>query len=105
MRALFNLLGTLLVGGLILLGIGGVAYHLFRENGWLSQGMGALWEAHYEAPFMTLTLLIAGFLVFKALHSAQIGNNSKSKIPDFVMFTFIAIGIFFFGRWLTSGHI
>ena len=105
MRALFNLLGTLLVGGLILLGIGGVAYHLFREYGWLSQGLGALWEAHYEAPFMTLTLLIAGFLVFKALHTAQVGNTRESKIPDFVMFTFIAIGIFFFGRWLTSGHI
>ena len=85
MRALFNLLGTLLVGGLILLGIGGVAYHLFRENGWLSQGLGALWEAHYEAPFMTLTLLIAGFLVFKALHTAQVGNTRESKIPDFVM--------------------
>jgi len=105
MRSLFNLLGTLLIGGLILMGIGGVAYHLFRENGWLSQGLGALRESQYEAPFMTLTLLIAGFLIFKALHSAQIGNNSKSRIPDFVMFAFIAIGIFFLGRWLTSGHI
>ena len=54
---------------------------------------------------MTLTLLIAGFLVFKSLHTAQVGNTRESKIPDFVMFTFIAIGIFFFGRWLTSGHI
>ena len=105
MRSLFNLLGTLLIGGLILMGISGVAYHPFRANGWLSQGLGALWESHYEAPFMTLTLLIAGFLIFKALHSAQIGNNSKSRIPDFVMFAFIAIGIFFLGRWLTSGHI
>jgi hypothetical protein len=31
----------------VLLGIGGVTYHLFREDGWLSQGLGALWEAHY----------------------------------------------------------
>lgn len=105
MKALLTLLGSLLVGGLVLLGIGGVAYHLFRENGWLSQGLGALWEAHYEAPFMTLTLLIGGFLVFKALHSAQIGGKRESKIPDFVLFAFIATGIFFFGRWLTTGQI
>ena len=50
MRSLFNLLGTLLIGGLILMGIGGVAYHLFRENGWLSQGLGALWESHSRPP-------------------------------------------------------
>ena len=46
MKALFTLLGSLLVGGLVLLGIGGVAYHLFRDNGWLSQGMGALFSTH-----------------------------------------------------------
>lgn len=105
MKALLTLLGSLLVGGLVLLGIGGVAYHLFRENGWLSQGLGALWEAHYEAPFVTLTVLVAAVFVFKALHSAQIGGKRESKIPDFVLFAFIATGIFFFGRWLTTGQI
>jgi hypothetical protein len=105
MKALFTLLGSLLVGALIMLGIGGVAYHLFRENGWMSQGLGALWDAQYEAPVMTLVLIVAALFVIKALHSAQIGGERSSKLPDLVLFTFIAIGIFFFGRWLTSGHI
>lgn len=105
MKALFTLLGSLLVGGLVLLGIGGGAYHLFRENGLLSQGMGALWDAHYEAPVMTIILVVAAFFVFKTLHSAQIGGKRESKIPDFVLFAFIAVGIFFFGRWLTTGSI
>lgn len=104
MSPLFTLLGSLLVGGLVLLGIGGVAYHLFREDGWLSQGMGALWEAHYQAPVLTVILVIAAFFVFKALHSAQ-GGKRESKTPDFVLFAFIAVGIFFLGRWLTTGHI
>lgn len=105
MRALFTLLGSLLVGALIMLGIGGVAYHLFREDGWMSQGLGALWDAQYEAPVMTLVLIIAALFVIKALHSAQMGGQRGSKLADLVLFTFIAIGIFFFGRWLTSGHI
>jgi hypothetical protein len=105
MKAIFTLLGSLLVGGLVLLGIGGVAYHLFRDDGWLSQGLGALWEAHYQAPIMTVILVVAAFFVFKTLHSAQIGGKRDSKIPDFVLFAFIAVGIFFFGRWLTTGSI
>jgi hypothetical protein len=105
MKALFSLLGSLLVGGLVLLGIGGVAYHLFREDGWLSQGMGALWEAHYQAPVLTIILIIAAFFVFRTLYTAQIGGKRDSKIPDFVLFAFIAVGIFFFGRWLTTGSI
>ncbi len=105
MRALFTLLGSLLVGALIMLGIGGVAYHLFREDGWMSRGLGALWDAQYDAPVMTLVLIIAALFVIKALHSAQIGGQRSSKLPDLILFTFIAIGIFFFGRWLTTGHI
>jgi hypothetical protein len=95
----------MLVGGLILLGIGGVAYHLFRDGGWMSQGLGALWEAHYQAPIMTVVLIVAAIFVIKALYSKQIGGNRDSKLPDFILFTFIAVGIFFFGRWLTTGHI
>ncbi len=105
MKAIFTTLGSFLVGGLILLGIGGIAYHLFRDGGWFSQGLGALWQAQFQAPVMTIILIIAAIFVFKALYGAQIGNKRDSKIPDFVLFDFIATGIFFLGRLVTSGHI
>ena len=95
----------MLVGGLILLGIGGSAYHLFRDGGWLSQGLGALWEAHYKAPVITVVLIVAAIFVVKALHTAQVGSKRESKLPDLLLFTFIAVGIYFFGRWLTTGQI
>ena len=50
-------------------------------------------------------LIIAGIFVFKTLHSAQIGGKRNSRIPDFVLFAFIAVGIFFLGRLLTTGQI
>lgn len=105
MKSLLTTLGSLLVGGLIMLGIGGIAYHLFRDNGWISQGLGALWDAQFQAPVMTVILVVAAIFVFKALRGAQVGNKRESKIPDFILFAFIATGIFFLGRLLTSGHI
>ena len=74
-------------------------------RGWLSQGLGALWEAHYEAPVMTVVLIVAAIFVIKALHTAQVGGKRESKLPDLLLFTFIAVGIYFFGRWLTTGQI
>jgi choline-glycine betaine transporter len=105
MKTLLSTLGSILVGGLILLGIGGIAYHLFRDDGWISQGLGALWKASYQAPVMTIILIIAALFVFKALYGAQIGGKRESKIPDFVLFAFIATGIFFLGRLITTGQI
>jgi len=105
MKKILTLLGMLLVGALILLGIGGIAYHLFRDQGWLSRGLGALWEAQYEAPIITTVLIVAAFFVFRALYKTEIGGKRDSKVPDFVLFAFIATGIFFLGRLLTTGHI
>lgn len=105
MKAILTTMGAFLVGGLILLGIGGIAYHLFREDGWISQGLGALWQAQYQAPVMTIILIIAAIFVAKSLYGAQIGGKRESKIPDFVLFAFIATGIFFLGRLITTGQI
>lgn len=105
MKALFTLIGSLLVGALTLLGIGGSAYHIFRDDGLLSRGLGALWEAHYQAPMLTLVLVVAIFFVFKTLHSAQIGNQRKSILPDIVMFIFLGVGVLLFGRLLMTGEI
>lgn len=106
MKSLLTTIGTLFVGALILLGIGGIFYHLFRDGGWFSQGLGALWRAQYQAPVITIILIIAAIFVFRTLYtSQQIGGKRDSKIPDFVLFAFIATGIFFLGRLITTGQI
>lgn len=105
MSPLISLLGAVLVGALILLGIGGIAYHLFRDDGWLAQGLGALWEAHYQTPILVIILIVAAFFVVRTLHSSQIGGKRESKIPDLILFLFIAVGLYFLGRLVITGQI
>ncbi len=105
MKSIFTLLGTILLGVLILLGIGGIAYHLFRDDGWISQGLGALWNAQYQAPVITIVLIVAAIFVFRALYKAQLGGKRNSKLPDLVLFAFVATGIYFLGRLVTTGSI
>lgn len=105
MSPIFTLLGMALLGALILLGIGGIAYHLFRDDGWISQGLGALWEAQYQAPVMTIVLAVAAIFVFRALYKAQIGGKRESKAPDLVLLAFIVAGIYFLFHLILTGHI
>lgn len=104
MPPLVTLLGSILAGVLVLLGIVGVSYHLFRDDGLISRGLGALWDAHYQTPVMIIILIFAAIYVVKAMHSAQIGGKRESKIPDLMLIAFIAIGAFFLSRLLTTGE-
>ena len=98
-------LGSVLLGCLILLGIGGIAYHLFRDDGWISQGLSALWKAQYEAPVLTIILIVAAIFIVRTLYTAHIGDKPKSRVPDLVLMVFIATGIYFLGRLLILGEI
>lgn len=105
MSPLVSTLLAVLVGALILLGIGGIVYHLFRDGGWIAQGMDALWEAQYQAPLMTIFLIVVALFVIRILHAAQIGGKHESKLPDLALYTFIATGIYFLGRLVITGQI
>jgi len=105
MRAIFTMIGSVLVGALVLLGIGGLVFHMFRDDGWVAQGLGAIWEAQYKAPLMTVILIVAGLFVVRQLHSAQIGGKRGSVVPDLVLLTFVATGIYFLGRLISNGEI
>ncbi len=105
MSPLVSTLLAVLVGALILLGIGGIIYHFFRDGGWIAQGMNVLWEAQYQSPLLTIVLIIAALFLIRVLHAAQIGGKHESKLPDFALYAFIATGIYFLGRLVITGQI
>ena len=79
MKNLITTLGTVFVGALILLGIGGMAYHLIRDDGWISQGLGALWRAQYQAPVMTIILIAAAILSAGCCIPRKSAKNAKAR--------------------------
>lgn len=105
LKPLVTILGAVLLGALVLLGIGGFAYQLFHEGGLIAQWLGALWEAQYQAPVMTIILVIAAIFVIRAIYVSQVGGKRNSRIPDLVLFAFVAAGIYFLARLLMYGHL
>ncbi len=105
MKNLFTTVGTVFVGALIILGIGGISYHLFRDDGWFAQGLGALWRAQYQAPVLTITLIVAAIFFGRMIYTAQIGAKRESKIPDLLLYIFIATGLYFLGHLILTGEI
>lgn len=105
MGPIFTVIGSMLVGALALLGIGGLVFHMFRDDGWISKGMSAIWEAQYQAPMTTITLIVAALFIIRMMHSAQIGGKRSSALPDLILYIFIATGIYFLYRLAATGEL
>ncbi len=105
MSALITILIATVAGVLVFLGIGGTAYHMFRDGGLLAQGVDKLWEAHYQAPVITVLTTVLIIYVARAIYIAKIGSKRDSIVPDLVLYAFIGIGIYFVGRLMFLGQI
>ena len=102
---LLTILGAVLVGAVVLLGIGGMAFHLFRDDGLIEKGVGALWEAQYQAPVLTIVLTLTAIYLGKIFYDSKFASKRDSKIPDLVLFAFVALGLFFVYRLIVTGNI
>lgn len=85
---------------LMLIGISGIAFELFRENGWLSKLLGGIINS------TTNILLIAVILLGLWLLNRWISSPNKSetkRIGDIPMYAMMAVGTFYLYRLFTYG--
>ena len=52
---------------LVLFGIGGFSYHLFRDNGWVETALGNLWSASIQYPLIALPVIVGAVFIFLSL--------------------------------------
>ena len=90
---------------LMLFGIVGVCYHLFRDEGWIESGIGKAWEASLKHPLIVIPVIIAVILFGKLWMDRRGGRSNTSKVPDFLIYLLMAGGFIFVGRWVMYGTL
>ena len=88
---------------LVVVAIAGISYHCFREGGWVSQGAGKISDAYVNYPLMAIALTIAAIFGFRAWRGRKI-QGTRTRFFDYVIYTMMAIGIYFIGRYITTGE-
>jgi len=85
---------------LMLIGIFGITFELFRENGWLSKLLGGIIDS--TANMLLVVVALLGLWLLNRMLSSPNKSETK-KIGDMPMYAMMAVGVFYIYRIFTSG--
>ena len=89
--------------GLVLAGLGGVSYNMFREGGWVVGLFGKLLDAQLENPLIAIPVTLGAAFLGKMWYDRQIEHGKTSKLPDVLIYVIMAAGAFFLWRFFSTG--
>lgn len=86
--------------GLMLCGIIGIAFEMFRGDGWLSTLLGKLFES--TTSMMMIPVIALALWFINRMISSQSKSETK-KSGDIPMYAMMAVGAYYLYRLATSG--
>lgn len=102
MRQIFESLESIVTVVLVFAGIVGVAYHGFRDGGWVEQGFGKVTGAYVQYPVIALSLTLVGIYAFVKFRQRKM-SGGRSKFFDYIIYALMAAGIYFIGNFVVIG--
>jgi hypothetical protein len=102
-KQIFEYIQSFLTIGLLLAGLGGVAYHMFKENGWLGRILGKIWDVQMENPVIAIPLTLAVLFIGKMWYDHNRAKGYTSKLPDVLIYVIMAAGVYFIYEFISLG--
>jgi len=98
-------LESFVVMALVLTGLAGIAYNLFREGGWLERGIGNVWGYTMQYPLTVAFVVVAaiGLGIWWRHDYKTLG--SRRKAPTIVLYLIMASGVYFIGHFAIYGTL
>lgn len=103
MKQVFEYVQSFVTITLILAGLGGVAYHMFKENGWLGRALGKIWDVQMENPVIAIPVTLALLFIGKLWYDNTRAKGHTSKLPDILIYVIMAAGVYFIWQFITQG--
>jgi len=88
---------------LVLFGIGGFSYHLFRDNGWVEAVAGNLWDVSVQYPLIALPVIVAAVFLGRRWNDARVAHGRTTNLPDYFIYALMVAGVVFIGRYFWVG--
>ncbi len=90
---------------LVLFGITGFSYHLFKDNGWIEAMAGNLWDVSVQYPLIALPVIVAAVFLGKRWNQSRLSHGRTSNLPDYVIYALMASGAVFIFRYFWWGTL
>jgi hypothetical protein len=106
MKKAVEFIQSFVVIALVLAGIGGLSYNMFRDDGgWLEAILGKLWDIGTRHTLFAVFVAIAATIVFMLWRHGKGIHGRTSKLPDLIVYAVMAAGVYFIGRYFITGKI
>ena len=105
MKQAYEYLTSLATIALVVAGLGGLAFHAFRESGWISAALGGLWSFEMDYPLVAVPLTIAAIAVFFAWRNHHLVHGGVNRVPALLVYCLMAAGAFFIGQFALNGSL
>lgn len=87
---------------LMLVGIFGITYELFRENGWLSKLLGNIFDS--SANMLIAALVLIGLWLLNRWVSLP-HKQDKMSVGDIPMYAMMAVGVYYLYHLFNTGRL
>ena len=104
-KQIFEYIQSFTVIGLVIMGIGGVAYNMFKENGWLGTILGSIWSAQLQHPAIAIPVTIAVLVIGKLWINHNRATGHTSKLPDMLIYVVMGAGAYFIWQLVVNGSL
>ncbi len=88
---------------LVLAGLGGISYSMFKEGGWLGTLFSKFVDVQMDNPVFAIPVTIGAAVVGKMWYDHQVAKGHTSKMPDVLIYFIMAAGVYFLYRFFTTG--
>lgn len=105
MKQIVEFLESFVVITLVLAGIGGISYNLFREDGWLETTLGNILNLDIQYSLIVITMLVGAVILLNLWRGGRVIHSKTSMLPNLLLYSLFVAGVYFIGRYVLTGTV
>ena len=105
MKETVEYLESFVVLALMFAGLTGIAYHFFREGGWVETMTGSLWNLTMRSPLMALAVASGSIALWFVWQRNRTSQQQQGKAATVLFYVTIAAGTYFLGHLAIQGSL
>jgi hypothetical protein len=104
LKLILDFLQSFVIVVLVISGLGGLLYHTFRQAGWGSAMMDKMFELYLLHPGIMIPVTIVAVIAGAVYYDYRTAHGKfNKKYASYVLYTLMAAGVFFLGRYALRG--
>lgn len=98
-------LESFVIIGLVLAGIAGISFNLFRDDGWIEAALGNIFDLNVQYPLIAIPVTIGAIVMFRLWSRDRVIHGKTSRLPNLILYSLVIAGAYFVGHYAITGTL